>query len=140
MWRWVAFSSTAYTTRRGHIISRYALSEDCDRADRSRAYGPLLWWHEPQLVLGDCDFNVMHGRILIESGTFRSARIAQKVAQAVGGLGVSIGFESVGPDTAGVFDCIRRYERSLVPLDKANNMFTKFMVMRIGTQSKEITR
>jgi hypothetical protein len=72
----------------------------------------------------------MHGRVLIESGTFRSPQIAQKVARAADGLEISLGFLHLPtePDAAGVFHHIRRFERSLVPRGKASNRFTAFTV------------
>jgi hypothetical protein len=103
--RWVAQSSTAFQDRDREIVSTKALADDCAHADESGSYGPLRWWHTPGLDLGDCDFNAMHGRVLIESGTFRSPAIAQKVAQAAGGLEISLGFLHLPnePDADGVF-------------------------------------
>jgi hypothetical protein len=100
------------------------------RSRTTGTYGPLRWWHTPGLDLGDCDFNAMHGRVLIESGTFRSPAIAQKVAQAAPGLEISLGFVHLPnePDADGVFHHIRRFERSLVPRGKASNRFTAFTV------------
>jgi hypothetical protein len=129
--RWVAQSSTAFQDRDREIVSTKALADDCAWADRhDNAYGPLRWWHTPGLDLGDCDFNAMHGRVLIESGTFRSPQIAQKVAQASAGLEISLGFLHLPsePDADGVFHHIRRFERSLVPRGKASNRFTAFTV------------
>lgn len=128
--RWVAQSSTAYQDRDKEIVSTKALERDCVFADRTGSYGPLRWWHTPGLDLGDCDFNAMHGRVLIESGTFRSPAIAQKVARAAADLEISLGFLHLPtePDAEGVFHHIRRFERSLVPRGKASNRFTAFTV------------
>jgi hypothetical protein len=129
-YRWVAQSSTAFQDRDREIVSTKALSDDCAYADAHGSYGPLRWWHTPGLDLGDCDFNAMHGRVLIESGTFRSPAIAHKVAQAAAGLEISLGFLHLPsePDADGVFHHIRRFERSLVPRGKASNRFTAFTV------------
>jgi len=129
-YRWVAQSSTAYQDRDQEIVSTKALADDCTRADMDGSYGPLRWWHSPRLDLGDCDFNAMHGRVLIESGTFRSPAIALKVARAAHGLEISLGFlhPPTEPDAHGVFHHIRRFERSLVPRGKASNRFTAFHV------------
>lgn len=129
-YRWVAQSSTAFEDRDKEIVSTKALADDCMFADKTGVYGPLRWWHSPGLDLGDCDFNAMHGRVLIESGTFRSPSIAQKVAQAADSLEISLGFLHLPsePDAAGVFHHIRRFERSLVPRGKASNRFTAFSV------------
>lgn len=147
-YRWVLFSSNAYRDRDGEIVSTKALEADCDRADASRAYGPLRWWHVPGVDIGDCDFNAMHGRILIESGTFRDERIGAAVARKAKDLQVSIGFihPPDQPDAAGVFHIIRRFERSLVPAGKASNPFTHVLVQEQPTMAtvkerlEELTR
>lgn len=128
--RWVAQSSTAFQDRDKEIVSTKALADDCARADEEGTYGPLRWWHTPGLDLGDCDFNAMHGRVLIESGTFRTPAIAQKIARAADALEISLGFIHLPnePDADGVFHHIRRFERSLVPRGKASNRFTAFTV------------
>lgn len=129
-YRWVLFSSNAYRDRDQEIVSTKALSEDCDRADKDGSYGPLRWWHVPGVDIGDCDFNAMHGRILVESGTFRDERIGAAVARKARELQVSIGFihPPDEPDAGGVFHHIRRFERSLVPAGKASNPFTHVLV------------
>ena len=129
-YRWVAHSSTAYRDRDGEIVSIKALTDDCAIADSSGQYGPLRWWHTPGLDLGDCDFNAMLGRVLFETGTFRSPSIAQKVAAAADELEISIGFLHLPtePTPDGVFHHIRRFERSLVPRGKASNRFTALRV------------
>ena len=129
-YRWVAQSSTAFEDRDKEIVSTKALNDDCAYADKTGMYGPLRWWHTPGLDLGVCDFNAMHGRVLIESGTFKSPYIAQKVAQAADSLEISLGFLHLPtePDASGVFNHIRRFERSLVPRGKASNRFTAFSV------------
>lgn len=129
-WRWTSYSSSGYQDRDGEIVATKALMDDCDRADRDGRYGSLLWWHTPKLVLGACDFNAMHGRILIESGTFRNAVIARKVAAAADRLGVSIGFEAPAP-RGGVWHRIRRIERSILPKLKASNHLTGFQVKEL---------
>lgn len=136
-YRWVLFSSNAYRDRDQEIVSTKALSEDCDRADADGSYGPLRWWHVPGVDIGDCDFNAMHGRILIESGTFRDERIGVVVARKAGELQVSIGFihPPDEPDAGGVFHHIRRFERSLVPAGKASNPFTHVLVQEQPTMA-----
>lgn len=129
-WRWVAFSSTAYRDRDGEIVSTKALADDVARADATGNYGPLRWWHVPGLDLGLCDFNALSGRVLIESGTFKTERIARIVAAKSADLEISLGFlhPPSDPDAAGVFHTIRRFERSLTPRGKASNLFTQFRV------------
>jgi len=130
-WRWVALSSNAYRDRDGEIVSRKALADDVERADRTGDYGVLRFWHMPGLDIGDADFNMLSpsGKTLIESGTFRDPRIAMKVAKKAKNYQVSIGFRHP-PDEPkkGVFYNIKRFERSLVPAGKAANPFTSLTV------------
>lgn len=131
-YRWITFSSTAFRDRDGEIVSIKALQDDCDRADRTGEYGPLRWWHVPGVDIGKCDFNMVYGRTLIESGTFNSPEIAQAVAKEAHGLQISIGFNHPKnqPDSAGVFHQIRRFERSLLPAGRAANLFTNLVVRK----------
>lgn len=129
-WRWLAVSSTAFRDRDGEIVATKALETDCVRADQDGDYGPLRWWHKPTLNLGDCDFNGVSGRSLIESGTFRSEAIAQKVAAHAANLELSLGFyrRPGEPDADGVYHSIHRFERSLCPRGTASNTLTNFTV------------
>lgn len=134
-YRWVMTSSNAFRDRDGEIVSQKALQADVARADQDRQYGPLRWWHVgqpfgPGLDIGDCDYNAMAGRMLIESGTFRSPAIGAAVARKAADLQGSIGFVHPPnePDADGVFTHIRRFERSLVPRGKAANPFTSLLV------------
>jgi 2'-5' RNA ligase len=129
-YRWVTISSNGFRDRDGEIVSTKALEEDCDRADREKDYGPLRWWHVPGLDIGDCDFNMVHGHMLIESGTFRDPEIAERVKEEQDGLEISIGFThpSSEPDDEGVFGKIRRFERSLVPKGRVSNRFTAVII------------
>lgn len=138
-YRWIAFSSTAYRDRDGEIVSTKALEEDCARADADGNYGPLRWWHMKGVDIGDCDFNAMHGRILVESGTFRDTHKAQRVQEEAPNLQLSIGFHHPDnePDAHGVFHHIRRFERSLLPAGKASNLFTQLVVKENKHMLKE---
>lgn len=132
--RWVTFSSTAYQDRDGEFVSTKALQEDVARADATKEYGPLRWWHMPGVDLGDCDFNMLAGRVLLESGTFRTEPIGASIKEAADELGVSIGFHHPAgePDAGGVFHTVRRFERSLLPAGKASNLFTSLTVKEEG--------
>lgn len=124
--RWLIVSSSAFRDRDREIVSTKALEADVARADADRDYGPLRWWHVKGLDIGDCDFNAMHGRLLVESGTFRNAAFAEMVKQHAGELAVSIGFlhAETEPDAVGVFHHIWRKERSLLPRGKESNPLT----------------
>lgn len=134
-YRWVAVSSNAFIDGDKEIVSTKALEEDAARVGER---GPLRWWHEPQLDLGHTDFSGMHGKMLIESGTFSSPEIARAIAQKSKGLSMSVGFvhPHTEPDHDGVFHNIKIFERSLLPVEKASNKFTKFEIVEDNTMNE----
>lgn len=138
-YRWVLLSSNAYRDRDGEIVSIKALTADVARADADKDYGPLRWWHVPGLDIGDCDFNAISGRMLVESGTFRSEAIGQAVYKAQKDLQASLGFRHphAEPDHEKVYHNIRRFERSLTPTGRASNPFTRLMVKQEGKKMTE---
>jgi len=138
-YRWVLISSSAYQDRDGEIVSQKALEADVARADAEKDYGPLLWWHESRLPLGDADFNATHGPMLIESGTFKSGAVAVGLKEHEAELGGSIAFNHpmTEPDKEGVFNTVRRFERSILPKEKASNLFTRFSVKESTDMDKE---
>lgn len=95
-WRWVAISSTAFLDREEEIVSREGISKSIARADDTKSYGPLLFWHEPGIVLGECDFQAQHDLCLIESGLWRDDEVGEAARKSVddspGYWGISIGF------------------------------------------------
>lgn len=142
-YRWVLISSNSFEDRDQEVVAQAALEADVVRADRDKDYGPLLWWHLngkrskegeqlPRVVLGDCDFNAMHGRMLIESGTFVSPDVARAVEKEAPNLEVSLGFDfpeqALAPD--GTIHAIRRTERSLLPRGRASNPRTAVPVVQ----------
>lgn len=144
-WRWIARTTTAYRDREGEIISVKALEEDAARMTATGQYGPLRYWHVgqpdptnveapwgPGLDIGDCDFSIVIGRTSIESGTFKSAEIGQAFAESADEHELSPGFFHAirEPDASGVFNAIRRFERSPVPTKygRASNLFTGLTV------------
>lgn len=131
-WRWVGITSTAYRDRDGEIVSTKALEDDVARADAEGNYGPLRWWHIKGADFGDCDFNMMHGPLLLESGTFRDERDGARIAARAKEYRWSIGFNHPPdqPDTDGVFHTIRRFERSLLPKGAESNLFTRLVVTK----------
>lgn len=149
-WRWLMLSSNAYRDRDKETVSTKALENDCARADADGYYGPLRWWHVgeydvstkqagPGADLGMCDFNAMHGRVLVESGTFKNERVALAVKAASDHLESSIGFfhPLTEPDGEGTFKSIRRFERSLLPKGKAANPLTALTVITQETQTMQ---
>lgn len=148
-YRWVAVSSTAYRDRDKEIVSIQALKNDVDRADADGKYGPLRWWHVgkpdpwsdepwgPGIDIGDCDFNMVIGKSLVESGTFRSDEVAVRFMEVADDLGLSIGFHHPlsQPDKSGVYSEIRRFERSALPRRYAANPWTAF---RVETRKEKV--
>lgn len=139
-YRWASISSNAYRDRDGEIVSQKALENDVMRADVDGDYGPLRFWHMPGADIGQADFNAMHGRFLIESGTFADEEIAQAVASRAKEYQISIGFRHPkdNPDSNGVFHFIRRFERSLVPAGRAANPFTSLLVKEPTMQDEKV--
>lgn len=129
-WRWVTVSSNPYKDRDGEFVSMKSLQADVDRADKDGDYGTLRWWHVPGMDIGKADFNMLYGKMLVESGTFYSPEIAQRVKSRAKELEVSLGFlhPPNEPDRDGVYYTIRRFERSLVPKGRVSNLFTNFIV------------
>ncbi len=143
-YRWVMSTSNAFEDRDGEILSEKALAADVARADALGTYGPLRWWHVDESHLGDCDFNAMHGKMLVESGTFKDARIAEAVAAHADGLSGSLGFFHPvrDPDQERVYNSIERFERSLLPKDKASNPWITLLVSKEeqGMDEKKIEK
>lgn len=147
-YRWVLVPSNAYEDREGEIVSLAALEADAANMDATKEYGPLRWWHMgeigygvpldwrtayagPGLDIGDCTFCAMHGRMMVEGGTFRSKEIGEAVARIAPTLLVSRGFthppnEPIG----GVYHNIKGVERSLLPAGREANSLTALAITR----------
>ena len=149
-YRWFTISSSAFRDRDGEIITAKALEDDVDRCDETKEYGPLRWWHlggweAPDGVekwetwkatagvdIGMCDFNMLWGKMLLESGTFKTPELGEAFSQAKEKLEVSIAFAHPQdePGKAKQFDNIHRFERSLLPEGLASNLLTKLNVLK----------
>lgn len=130
-WRWVAVSSNSYQDRTGEVIAYNALVEAVELMNSTKKYGPLLWFHDPRLVLGTCDFAGMYNKFLVESGTFVDEVIPELIAPFWWLFGISIGFYHpddqpvVGEDGIPVYGTgIEIAERSLLPWEWAANPYT----------------
>ena len=155
LYRWVTISSSAFKDRDGEIVTEKALAEDCIRCDNVKEYGPLRWWHlggyeAPDGIekwetwkagfgidIGTCDFNMLHGKMLLESGTFKTAELGQAFADSQEKLEVSIAF-SHPPGESKEYNNIHRFERSLLPEGMASNLLTKYYVVK-GEASMKTT-
>lgn len=133
-YRWVLRSSNAFKDKDDEIVSTKALEDDVERSEKENEgeYGPIRWWHVLGADLGICDWRMVHGRTLLESGTFKNAEIGRRIKEAADDLQVSIGFNHPPdePDSDGVFHHIRVFERSLLPAGRAANPFTSVMVLK----------
>lgn len=156
--RWIARSTTAYRDRDGEILSIAALVKDADRMTRTGQYGPLRYWHigqpdpfhetapwGPGVDLGMCDFSTVIGRTAVESGTFFDEAVGKAFQAAADEYELSPGFfhpyGAQGPPS-GVYDDIRRFERSPVPRQygRASNYYTGLMVKEQRMDPQEIAR
>lgn len=143
-YRWLAVTSNAFEDRDGEIVSTKALEADVDRADDP---GPLRWWHVGKvryttpldwqtsvagtgIDIGTCDFRAVHGRMLIEAGTFKAGAPVESIAADPAAWQMSIGFSHPPnePDANGTYHNIRVFERSLLPKGRAANPFTAIAV------------
>lgn len=156
-YRWLAHTTTAYRDRDGEILSTRGLDANAQRMAATGQYGPLRYWHIGQpnpanaeapwgegLDIGDCDFSMLIGRTLVESGTFRSQHVALKMAATAGDYEMSPGFfhDDRQPDAQYVFGDFWIFERSTVPRDyaRASNLFTSFRIKEHRMDPKEFER
>ena len=156
-YRWIARSTTAYRDRDKEILPIDTLDRDSQRMTAVKQFGPLRWWHigDPQpfdivapwgpgLDLGDCDYSAQIGTSRVESGTFKNADIAQRIADTADEYELSPGFfhpiDQPQPD--GTYTDIRTFERSLVPVKfgRASNLFTGLTVKEFRMDATEQAR
>lgn len=129
--RWASITTTAYRDKDGEWISSEAIRNVVVAGDDGAPRGPLRFWHVPHLDLGDCDYQAAldGGRLLLESGTFRSkaaAKIGAEAAQR--GYQMSPGFVHTRSEPrGGVFNSIALFERSFVPPGRASNPYTRLL-------------
>lgn len=155
-YRWIIRSSSSYEDRDGETISQKALEQAVERLNASGNFGDLDWWHTPHKI-GTCDFSAMHGRVLIESGTFVNERIGEKVATAIAnksfkpGASLMFSHSEPGPPVlpGRVFKEIEIIRRALLDEEKASNAATGMEIINysnlaagIGglTNTKEVSK
>lgn len=143
--RWTLISTSTFQDRDKEIVSQKAQDEDTDYLNSTGDFGPLRYWHigTPKQLkesdyrsviagkgvdIGDCDFSAMHGKMRIESGTFRDEEIGAAIKAMADEFEVSIGFSHPAsePNNQNVFEHTHTFERSLIPLAlaKGSNLFT----------------
>ena len=131
--RWISVSSTSYMDRDGEIVSLRALKNDVEYSDGTGYYGPLRWWHVPGIDIGYCDFRIVVGKALVESGLFATEAIGQKMKELSHLLGMSIGFiHPINEPVKRVYNCIITQERSVLPKYAASNLFTRVGIVDTG--------
>lgn len=135
-WVWVMFTSSTFVDRDGDVLSKRAQDADTDHMNRTKEFGKLVWWHvgtptnedryptTPQLILGDCLFSAMHGKIRVEAGHFRDERVGEAFNIHSKELSASLAFAYplTEPDATGTFWDIRTLERSVLPKEHAANV------------------
>ncbi len=137
-YRWVAVSSTAFRDKEQDIISVEAYEKDLERRSEEGDYGPLLFWHVPA-ELGRCDYRMIEGVCLVESGLWNDDDLGEAARKAVEKdptyWGVSIGFlynnattdkdvQIKGTRVRNLIKDIRTVERSVLPQGSAASLFT----------------
>lgn len=166
-YRWATYSSNAFEDRDHEIVSRDALVGAVERMDTRKNYGPARWWHEGNVKfrefgkwdsaqadegidIGTCTFSGVHGRMLIEVGTFKDATIdgtaytAQDIGRAFAGIAphlqVSIGFTHPSDEpVGGVYKNVNIFERSFLPKGKAANSLTGVVILKEVKMQKKIS-
>lgn len=133
-YRWLTFSSNSFEDLDGEIFTTKALEEAVEYADESGERGPLLVFHVPSAEIGQCDFQAVSGRFLVESGTFDDTPLGQKAVEHFINTDeeyqVSIGYMyRTGDEQDGVYDWLQIMERSVLPKGDAANPWTDFQVI-----------
>lgn len=127
--RWLSISSTSFKDRDRQYMSQKGLEQAVAWNDQRGEYGPLRFWHLDGVDIGDCDFSMMHGKVLLESGTFRKKEWGESIANNPDIGGVSIGFKHPENEPkSGVFENFLITERSIMPRGKESNLFTGFTI------------
>lgn len=132
--RWATLSSNAFEDLDHELFSTKALEDAVEHADKTGERGPLLVYHVPSAEIGQCDFQAVVGRFLLESGTFDDTPLGRKALEyyvtSQKEHQVSIGFRyQPGDEDDGVYDWLRIRERSVCPAGAAANPWTDFRVM-----------
>lgn len=132
--RWLSISSNAFEDLDNELFTTKALEEAIEYADKEGERGPLLIYHVPAAVVGQCDYQALSGRFLVESGTFDDTPLGNKAVEYFVNSDeehqVSIGFQyHEGDEEDGQYDWLRILERSVTPFGEAANPWTDFKVL-----------
>lgn len=135
--RWVFVSSTALLDLENEIVARAAVEASLARAAETKVYGPLIFWHQPEISFGECDFQARDGLCLVESGLWDTSELAEAARKSLEAdpeaWKPSIGFVPVKPPlenvaingrvVSKVWEDIQIVERSIVSAEWAANQF-----------------
>lgn len=132
--RWLSLSSNAFEDLDKELFTTKALEEAIEHADKTGERGPLLIYHVPSAEIGQCDYQAMAGRFLVESGTFDDTPLGRKAVEYFTNSDeehqVSIGYEyHLGDEEDGIYEWTRIKERSVCPYGAAANPWTDFKVI-----------
>ena len=132
--RWLSLSSNAFEDLDKELFTTKALEEAIEHADKTGERGPLLIYHVPSAEIGQCDYQAMAGRFLVESGTFDDTPLGRKAVEYFSNSDeehqVSIGYEyHLGDEEDGIYEWTRIKERSVCPYGAAANPWTDFKVI-----------
>lgn len=142
LYRWHSISSNNIKDRDGETVQLKALQAD---VARTRMFGDdshLRFYHIPFDIGGAPDYRAIVDGMLVESGEFYDEPVACAMAEYCiehpegidgSGWGTSIGYYGL-PDEEASYDTSLIEERSLLPLSKAANSYTKF-----GVREKMLT-
>ena len=130
-WRWMALVTNKFYDRDKEVFPESAHKEFVDHVDKTKEYPKLWMWHTPGSRIGVADFVAYADGFRIDAGTFDKGMeaIAESLARSPSPLAMSHGFEyKAGHKRKGVFYHYRTFEDSVLPAEKAANVFTAFQV------------
>lgn len=128
VWRWFSVTTNKYKDREREIFSDASHKDYIAFVDREKAYPELWLWHVPGSRIGVADFVDYADGFVVHSGTFDDDEVAQGFAEGgCEGLAVSHGFKyHDGDEEDGVYEWYRTFEVSVLPAEKAANVWTRF--------------
>lgn len=143
--RWLSFSSNAFEDLEKELFTTEALKEAVAWADKSGERGPLLIYHVPSAEVGQCDFQAVTSRFLVESGTFDDTPLGLKAldyfVKSDEDHQMSIGYQyRPGDELDGQYDWLRVIERSVCPFGTAANPWTDFQLIADGGKTMDANK
>lgn len=144
---WAMITSSSYMDREGEYVTQKAHERDIEYMDATGNYGTLDWFHlhpvvfahlekkeavaqlpefvqKNGIIIGDCTFSAMYGRLRVEAGTYRSKEIKDMMNSHADTLSGSILFfhPQNEPDTQRAYNNIHVVSRAIMPRDKVSNL------------------